>query len=89
MDKSLDRTVTYINLHEGVFIPGVGDLGKVFPTNAGKTIESLKMGTEQVGVNISGTRQGLLFEVIVPWANVKQAVLAPNEQKNSSTNKAK
>jgi len=92
MSKSIGRTAIYARLHEGLFIHGAGELGKLFPAQ-GKTIEDLRMATSELGLLISGKRNGYVFEVLAPWPNVAQATLVPMEEpsvkKNSSADKAK
>lgn len=83
----LERIVTFVILHEGLFIPGPGDLGKTFPapTGAGKTLADLEMKGTQIGLIIKGRRVGTSytgtthFEVLVPWQNVKQCSLLPTD----------
>ena len=82
MDKSLNRTVTFVKLHEGVFAPGgAGELGKVFPPSGNITLKECHMVTGSLGLIISGIRLSNLakFEILVPWPNVAQASLIYGE----------
>lgn len=87
MSKVLNRIVIYATLHEGIFIPKIGDLGKVFPAQD-KTLEKLHMIVDEEGLVVNAVRPGFpAFEVLIPWANVKQAVLAPQDEKNNNSKK--
>lgn len=67
--------VTYMRLHDTIYLKGPGDLGLVFPAEAGKTINDLYMVTNDIGVVLSGSRLGSRFKLLVPFANIKVACL--------------
>lgn len=59
------RPVKYAKFHEGIFIPGVGDLGKTLPS-AVKTLPDLIMTLDGEVLEISARHQLIL----VPLPNV-------------------
>lgn len=87
----MERKISFIKLHEGLFVPGPGNLGDTFPISAGggKTIDELDMSCNPIGVTIKGVRKNVsysnaqAFEVFVPWTMVKQCVLVPETAKKS------
>jgi hypothetical protein len=66
--------VTYLRLHEGLYVQGPGNLGDVFPTIE-KGIQNLDMSTSTAGVIVKGSRLGKAFKFLVPYANIKVACL--------------
>lgn len=59
------RPVKYAKFHEGIFIPGVGDLGKTLPSPM-KTLPDLEMNLEDTVLEINTKHQ----TIYVPLANV-------------------
>ena len=71
------KKVLYARFHAGVYIPGAGDLGSVFPPQT-KTLENLDMSIDADGLTIKFLYRGIKTAVLVPSANVVLASLDPN-----------
>lgn len=84
--KLRNRKIIYLKMHQGLFVPAIGDLGNVLPTQ-GKTVDNLSMTTAEDGdgVAISGARNGANFEVFVPSANIAYAALAVESGRKDGT----
>ena len=72
------RKVRYARTHQGLHVPGAGDLGNVFPPQS-KTLSNLEMTIDELGLHISFEYKKLKNEILVPSANVVLASLFPEE----------
>ena len=69
----LNRKVVYLSLHQNLFIPGPGDLGKIVPSQ-NKTF-GCEMVSVPEGVLIKVDLRGK-HEALVPWGNIVLAKFA-------------
>lgn len=69
------RKIISMRLHEPVFLPDVGDLTNNLPPTSKTLI--LEMVEEANGISVKAQFGNKKGEGIVPWANVKFAVRAP------------
>lgn len=76
----MSRKVTYAKLHHPLFIPGIGELGSVFPPQS-KTLSGLSMEVdENLNLTLSFKHTGVEREAGVPAATVAGVLYAPKPQ---------
>jgi hypothetical protein len=75
----VNRKVTYVRLHESAYSPATGDLGVVLPSQT-KTMDNLSMHVEEIGLFLTFSFRGIRCEMLVPMANVKNMLLAPEDK---------
>lgn len=61
----MKRTIKFASFHQSVFIPGLGELGKVLPSPA-KRIADLRMFTDGITLEVSANHHVML----IPLTNV-------------------
>lgn len=66
----MSKKVTFVRLHEGIHMPGVGDMGTVLPVS-GKTLSELDMTITELGLEVSFKYNKLQFDLLIPSANIK------------------
>lgn len=77
MSKSIaGREVTFLRLHNSLHIPGLGDIGSVFPPQ-NRTVESVVMTAVAEGVVIELKVKGSHAEILVTPGNILLAKLGP------------
>lgn len=71
----MSKRITYVNFHQGLFVPGLGNIGNTLPSQSKHFDLSMRAAVEGVDIAISyGSTQK---NVLVPWPNV---VLATYEE---------
>lgn len=83
--STLGRKVILARFHQGVHIPGIGELGNVLPSQH-KNLE-LDMCVTETGVLVRVLGPRIKAELLIPSANVVAMQLAPQEVKTQTANK--
>lgn len=76
----MNRRVIYARLQTAGYLPSVGDLGLVFPSQT-KTMDNLIMTSTPDGLHVQFSYRGFNKELLIPPANVVLMELAPEEKK--------
>lgn len=80
------RKVNYAKVHQGIFVPGLGELGMTLPPS-NKTL-NLNMSKIEGGLLLTINQSGQVWDIYVPDGNVALAVLAKEDTANPATLKA-
>lgn len=76
----MSKQVTYMKVHQDIFVPGLGGLGNTLPPG-NKTL-AMSMETTEHGVQVDAKGpHGTNHSVLIPYANIVLAVLAPEASK--------
>lgn len=74
-----NRKVIHARFHQGVYVPGAGDLGNTLPPSS-KNLENLAMTIDELGLLVTFTFRGFNVEALVPSANIVIMTLAPEDK---------
>ncbi len=78
----LSRRVKHVRLQTNVHIPGVGELGAVFPPQV-KALNDLEMSTDESGhVNVKFSFMSIKKELLIPTGNIVFIELLPEDKKS-------
>lgn len=81
MSEFYGRKINEIQLHEGLFIKGFGNIEKSLPSQSKSLDTEMSYAKEGVFVKMKTRTAFAYTEFLVPWTMVKSALFAPVEAK--------